>query len=274
MLEQSPLGHKTVYIENYDSSLLFPLPRALGRQKLGNALPSFTGEDLWCGYELSWLNSKGKPQVAIANFSFGVTSPDIIESKSFKLYLNSFNQSRFNSAAEVQKILSADLSAASQADVAVQLYSIHEPQDSALKNLPGICLDLLDVEIDHYTVDKQFLTVSSSTGEAPLVEETVYSDLLKSNCLATGQPDWGSVMIRYRGEKIDHANLLKYIISYRKHSGFAEHCVEQMFTDIWSCCKLEKLTVYCRYTRRGGLEINSWRSNFESPQHAERQVRQ
>lgn len=268
MSDESPLGKISAYIDTYTPSLLFPLPRALAREKLKLAQLPFHGSDIWCGYELSWLNRKGKPQLALADFTFPCTSPNIVESKSFKLYLNSFHQTPFSSMEEVQTTLARDLSTAAQGIVSVDLYA-PALWKTHLERFSGICLDDLDIETNVYTVDKKLLKTSSR-----LVEEILYTDLLKSNCLVTGQPDWGSVWMRYVGNQIDHAALLKYFISYRTHNGFAEHCTEQIFCDLLSECAPEKLSVHCRYTRRGGLDINPFRSNFENSPPNMRLIRQ
>lgn len=270
MLEQSPLGKATVYIETYSPDLLFPISRTLGRNKLGlgPSLP-FHGMDVWNGYEISWLGPKGKPEIALGEFSFPCTSPHVIESKSFKLYLNSLNQSRFASLEEVQKAIQKDLSDASESSVTVKLFPLSRLKTKSLEDFNGICLDTLDITTDVYETNKGFLVTRPN-----YVEETLYSDLLKSNCLATGQPDWGSVLIRYAGPKIDHEGLLKYIISFRRHAGFHEHCVEEIFHNILTCCHPDKLSVYARYTRRGGLDINPFRSNFEKTFTNTRQTRQ
>lgn len=267
MLKESPLGQSTIYVETYSPDLLFPIPRTIARDKIGlpDTLP-FTGVDLWTGYEISWLNPKGKPEIAMANFYFPCTSPNIVESKSFKLYLNSFNQSSFDSLSDVQKIIKNDLSNATGSSVEVDLLKL---KNQLQEEFSGFCLDDLDIETDVYEVDNNFLKTSPQ-----YIEETIYSNLLKSNCLATGQPDWGSVLIRYCGQKIDPEGLLKYFISFRRHSGFAEHCVEQIFYDLMTLCHPKKLTVYARYTRRGGLDINPFRSNFEQAPKNLRQFRQ
>lgn len=269
MLKESPLGQITKYVETYSPDLLFPIPRTLARDKtgLGKNLP-FTGIDIWNGYEISWLNPKGKPEIALAEFIFPCTSPHVVESKSFKLYLNSFTQSKFASFAEVQAIMKKDLSAAAGADVSVKLFPPSSKNDSS-EEFSGLCLDTLDIETDVYEVNRGFLTTGSKQ-----IEESVYTHLLKSNCLATGQPDWGSVWIHYSGPQIDHEGLLKYLISFRRHSGFAEHCVEQIFYDILTHCKPSRLAVYGRYTRRGGLDINPLRSNFKVTVPNSRQFRQ
>lgn len=270
MLKQSPLGQTTVYVETYSPDLLFPIPRTLARDKLGlkSKIP-FDGVDVWNGYELSWLNPKGKPEIVLGEFCFPCTSSHVIESKSFKLYLNSFNQSHFKSIADVQKIIQKDLSAAAGSSVVVNLFHLSDLKTHPLEDFSGICLDTLDIATDVYETDKSFLVTTPDD-----VEETLYTNLLKSNCLATGQPDWGSVMVRYSGSQIDHEGLLKYFISFRKHAGFAEHCVEEIFYDILTRCHPKKLTVYGRYTRRGGLDINPFRSNFEKISTNIRQPRQ
>lgn len=259
MIEQSPLGQKTVYTETYAPELLFPVPRSLGRDKIGfkEVLP-FDGEDIWTGYELSWLNPKGKPVIAMAEFRFPALSLFIVESKSFKLYLNSLTQSSFESVEEVRALIEKDLQAVTQADVKAELFLPGEYRQKDLHSFSGVCLDKQDISASVYQVDRSLLFTHPEK-----VDETVYSDLLKSNCLATGQADWGSVFVHYCGDLIDHEGLLQYIISYRRHSGFAEHCVESFYKDIWDMCRPEKLTVYVRYTRRGGLDINCFRSNFE-----------
>ena len=251
-VEHSALGKETAYPTIYSSSWLFPIPRRKMREKLGlTATLPFSGEDLWTGYEVSWLDDKGKPQVAIAIFRFPCTSPNIIESKSFKLYLNSFNQTRFLSEEEVVVTLSKDLSQAAGSTVAVHFI------DAEPVTLPkGECLDLLDIAIDP-DLNPSFL---SATGD--VCEETLYSNLLKSNCPVTGQPDWATVIIHYVGPRICHKGLLRYIISFRNHNDFHENCVETLFTQIKERCSPQNLSVYARYTRRGGLDINPFRSNF------------
>jgi 7-cyano-7-deazaguanine reductase len=257
MIQDSPLGQKTEYIETYSPHLLYPIPRKMARDRLGfkDELP-FRGVDFWNGNEFSFLNMKGKPIVLIPQFIFPCSSPNIIESKSFKLYLNSFSQSKFESLETVQNVITEDLSKAAQATISVQLTPLPQASQET-EEFQGICLDDLDIQTDVYHVDKSFLTASSHQ-----VHEVLYSNILKSKCLATGQPDWGSIQIEYFGSKIDHEGLLKYIISYQKHYGFAEHCAELFFYDIWTQCRPERLSVYIRYTKRGGLDINPFRSNF------------
>lgn len=260
MLENAPLGKNTEYLQTYSPQLLFPVSRKFARDKIGleGTLP-FNGWDLWNGYELSWLNIKGKPVIALAEIAVSCQSKNVFESKSLKLYLNSFNQSKFSSMDEVNQLISKDLSNIAEGEVRVSIFPLSESKRRTLSEFPGHCLDDLDIEVDSYQPTPSFLKVHSEH-----VQETLYSALLKSNCLATGQPDWGTILIRYEGNKIDHEGLLKYIISYRNHAGFAEHCVEQFYKDIMQNCAPQKLTVYIRYTRRGGLDINPFRSNFET----------
>ncbi|MBD3777512.1 MAG: NADPH-dependent 7-cyano-7-deazaguanine reductase QueF, partial [Thiotrichales bacterium] len=224
--------------------------------------------DIWTAYEVSWLNAKGKPVAVIAEFAFPADSPNLIESKSFKLYLNSFNGTCFSSQQEVEDLWVKDLSAACGGEVQVDVRSLNG-DEMLIGQLPGENLDDLDIEVDTYQVRPELLTV-----EAEVVEETLNSHLLKSNCLVTGQPDWGSIVIRYEGPQINHENLLKYLISFREHNEFHEQCVERVFTDIMRQCKPQKLTVYARYVRRGGLDINPYRSNFEDEFELSRTVRQ
>jgi 7-cyano-7-deazaguanine reductase len=253
-LKHAPLGQATDYVCHYDPKQLYPIPRSENWREQGFDQSPFRGCDLWNAYELSWLNSKGLPQVATAEFRVPCDSPNIIESKSFKLYLNSFNLSRFDSADQVRQHLIEDLSQAAGAPVTVVIESV----DAAAKidQLQGECLDNQDVEIEHYQPEPLLLRTLS--GEA--VDETLYSHLLKSNCPVTGQPDWASIQIHYRGAPIDREGLLKYLISYREHGDFHEQCVEQIFVDIFKRCQPEQLTVYARYVRRGGLDINPFRS--------------
>ncbi|GKT11503.1 MAG: 7-cyano-7-deazaguanine reductase [Thiomicrorhabdus sp.] len=268
----SLLGKSTPYCSQYDSSLLFPILRQQKRDELGidaSALP-FSGLDIWTGFEISWLNTKGKPIAVIAEFAFQVDSPNLVESKSFKLYLNSFNGTRFDSQEEVEALMVKDLTEVSGADVDVQIRSLDE-QETLLGSLAGTNLDDLDIEVTNYSVNNSLLTVDKS---AEYVTETVNSHLLKSNCLVTGQPDWGSVVISYDGLEINKEGLLKYLISFREHNEFHEQCVERIFTDIMSQCKPDNLTVYARYVRRGGLDINPYRSNFEDEFDISRTLRQ
>ncbi|WEN15816.1 NADPH-dependent 7-cyano-7-deazaguanine reductase QueF [Rhodanobacter sp. AS-Z3] len=270
--EHSPLGKDTVYADCYDPRLLFPIPRAEKRSEIGVAevLP-FHGVDIWNAYELSWLDLRGKPQVALAEFHVPAASPNIIESKSFKLYLNGFAQERISDAAALTDTLLHDLSAAAGAVVSVQL---HAADGSSLPvvSLDGYLLDQQEIEIDSYgPPDADFLQADSS---ATAVSETLVSHLLRSNCPVTGQPDWGSVQIAYQGAPIDHAGLLRYLISFRTHNEFHEQCVERIFVDLTQRCAPQQLSVYARYTRRGGLDINPFRSSTPSTPANLRTVRQ
>ena len=267
--EQSLLGQSTAYSDLYDASLLFPIPRLQSRQGLGltDALP-FLGADLWTAYELSWLNQKGKPQVALAEIVVPCESTHLIESKSLKLYLGSFSNTRFEDANAVQKAIVTDLSSATWqggvigASVGVKLLKPDEFDRQGVQELEGLNLDRLDLDCSMYTPCPDYL--QSTHDEAP-VQEVLSSRLLRSNCPVTGQPDWGSVQVNYFGPPIDHAGLLRYIVSFRQHTGFHEHCVERMFMDIWSRCRPHSLSVYARYTRRGGLDINPFRSSSPQP---------
>jgi 7-cyano-7-deazaguanine reductase len=264
MPEASPLGKPTSYQAEYAPSLLFPIARQGKRNEIGIAgtLPFF-GIDIWNAYELSWLNLRGKPQVAMATVTVPADSPNIIESKSFKLYLNSFNQTRLAGPDALLDLLRADLSAGFGAPVQVSLVTPDMFSSLRMGELEGLLLDRLDIDVDTYTPDPALLR--ANTGES-IVEETLVSHLLKSNCLVTGQPDWGSVQIRYVGPQIDQEGLLRYLIGFREHNEFHEQCVERVFMDILRRCRPQKLAVYARYTRRGGLDINPWRSNFTTGQ--------
>lgn len=259
----SPLGKATAYSEQYDPGLLFPIARGHAREAIGiGAQLPFFGTDIWNAYELSWLNPHGKPQIAIATFYVPAESPNIVESKSFKLYLGSFTQTRIESIDALRDMLKRDVSAACGANVSVRLATPAEFATLELEELDGLSLDRLDLDADVYHPDPSLL--KAAFDEAP-VEETLFSNLLKSNCPVTGQPDWGSVQIHYVGPQIDHAGLLRYIISYRSHTGFHEQCVERIFIDVLRECRPVKLAVYARYTRRGGLDINPFRTNYNLP---------
>jgi 7-cyano-7-deazaguanine reductase len=263
--EHSQLGKASAYIDRYDASLLYPLPREPKRREIGIAgsVP-FLGADLWTAFELSWLNPRGKPQLALAHITIPCESTHIAESKSFKRYLNSFNNTRFDSADAVRERMRTDISAVMwhggpvQASAGVRLLLPELFDREPVQELDGLCLDRLDVECTQYQPAPELL--SAVLHEQP-VQETLVSHLLKSNCLVTGQPDWGSVQIRYSGPQIDQAGLLQYIVSFRNHNEFHEHCVERIYMDIMARCKPAKLMVYARYTRRGGLDINPWRSS-------------
>ncbi len=256
----SPLGKPTPYSDSYDPSLLFAMPRADKRAELGisGTLPFF-GMDVWNAYEVSWLNMRGKPQVAIATLLVPADSPNIVESKSMKLYFNSLNQARIAGPDALLELLRADLSGAFGASVSIRLTLAEDFGKLQMGELDGLLLDRLDIEIDDYAPDPALLKVNRD--EAPM-EETLVSHLLKSNCLVTNQPDWASVQIRYVGNPIDQEGLLKYLVGFRAHQEFHEQCVERIFMDLLRQCQPTKLFVSARYTRRGGIDINPWRSNF------------
>lgn len=267
--ELSPLGKKTAYPVQYDPNLLFAIPRNKQRVELGlsdSALP-FRGVDLWTSFELSWLNHKGKPQVGIARFVLPAESPNLIESKSFKLYLNSYNQTRLPSLTALISQLSTDLTNAAGAPVNVTLTLPERFAHEHIAELPGESLDTLDITIpdDGFSLDASQLRADPSIS----ITETLCSHLLKSNCLITGQPDWASIMIAYTGPRIERETLLRYLISYRQHQEFHEQCIERIFCDILRHCRPKQLTVYARYTRRGGLDINPYRTNTTTPAPAD-----
>lgn len=271
-VNDSPLGQHSKYISEYDAGLLFPIPRGPKWDALeldADNLP-FTGTDTWNGPELSWLNSKGKPVVMAGVFVLPSDSPNIIESKSFKLYLNSFNQTRFSSPEDVRETMVHDLSAAVGKAVDVQLVSLHDLQKQGIGEAPGVCLDKLDVEIGTYTLETGYLSSDSDQ----VVSETLHTHLLKSNCPVTGQPDWGTLVVDYTGPKLDQEGFLKYICSFRQHQDFHEQCVERIFMDLKRVCGAQELTVYARYVRRGGLDINPWRSDCGAIDRNQRLSRQ
>ena len=279
--EQSQLGKATAYPDQYAPQTLFPIARQPQRSELGmtagTALP-FTGADLWTGYELSWLNPRGKPQVALVQVTVPCETPCIVESKSFKLYLNSFSNSRFASADEVRQRIAEDVGAAVWQPVAsvsqqasggappstvgVRLVLPEQFAEQSVQELEGLSLDRLDVECSDYQPAPHWLR--ADTAESA-VTETLTSHLLRSNCPVTQQPDWGDIQISYSGAPIDQEGLLRYIVSLRNHNGFHEHCVERIFMDILRHCRPSRLTVYARYTRRGGLDINPLRTNHPGP---------
>lgn len=251
----SPLGRDTAYPAQYDPGLLYPIPRAPARAQLGiatGALP-FTGSDRWQAFELSWLDLRGKPRVATATLQVPADSPNLVESKSLKLYFNSFNASRFDDAEAVRARIEADLSRAAGAPVTMAFGLPEAAPDAGAESIDG-----LDIAIDRYGPPDALL-LQADAGD--IVEETLHSALLKSNCPVTGQPDWADVSIAYRGPRIDRAGLLRYIVSFRDHAGFHEQCVEQIFVDLLARCAPQQLSVEARYTRRGGLDINPWRAS-------------
>jgi 7-cyano-7-deazaguanine reductase len=263
--QHSLLGKVAPYVDQYAPSLLYPLSRTAKREELGltQALP-FLGADLWTAFELSWLNLRGKPQVALAHITVPCETPNMVESKSFKLYLNSFNNTCFKDASEVCARIRSDISeavgrgSAHPATVGVRLIGPDTFYREPIEEFTGLSLDRLDIECTRYTPAPDLLVADHAQSA---VSEVLCSHLLKSNCLVTGQPDWGSVQISYTGAPIDQAALLQYIVSFRNHNEFHEQCVERVFMDIWTRCKPLKLTVYARYTRRGGIDISPFRTS-------------
>ena len=258
LMEGLSLGKDTDYSDQYCADLLFPIARAATRENLGldeKNLP-FRGCDIWNAFELSWLNNKGLPQVACAEFVFGCDSPAIIESKSFKLYLNSFNQSRFQNWQQVSALLADDLSKAAGATVSVCLHRVDQPIGPLADIWPAECIDQQDITIDNYAPSPDLLITSPSSEKVTLV-----SHLLRSLCPVTGQPDWGSLYIDYDGPIIDREGLLRYLVGFRRHQEFHEQCVERIYRDIMDRCGPSSLSVYARYVRRGGLDINPFRSS-------------
>lgn len=262
ILLNTALGKKTNYLNPYSPELLQPIPRYSTRVALGiKTTKPFYGFDIWNSYEFSWLNLKGKPQVGIAEFIFSDNTENLIESKSFKLYLNSFSDLRIPDKLALRAALIKDLSNATKGEVQVNLFTLEEYSQKSffedLNRTSGTCLDNLDIEVETYEYAPEYLATTPE-----FISETFYTHLFKSNCPVTQQPDWGSIWITYRGQKIHRENLLKYLISYRKSSEFGEQCIERIYIDILKRCSPEKLTVYGRFTRRGGLDINPYRTNF------------
>jgi 7-cyano-7-deazaguanine reductase len=271
--EHSPLGKTSEYVATYTPALLFPIARAAKWAELGltaQTLP-YQGVDLWNCYELSWLTPSGKPVVAIAEFTIPADSPNIIESKSFKLYLNSLNQSVFVSRNDLAAVLQRDLSVVAGAPVGVRLRSLAEVEDEGVARLPGVCIDELEVVIEDYSQPQPELLRCEP---ARVITESLHSHLLRSNCPVTGQPDWGSVVVEYSGAALDHGSFLRYLVSFRQHADFHEQCVERIFLDLQRLLKPQALTVYARYLRRGGLDINPYRSTSAVQADNRRLVRQ
>lgn len=267
-----PLGKQTAYSDQYDPSLLVAVPRVQTRDFLPDSIGvPFTGADTWTAYELSWLNDKGKPEVATAQFTYTAASPAIVESKSLKLYLNSLNQSAFSSIDKVTELIAKDLMHTAGAGVDVLLLPARQANANEIQGWNDICIDDLDIAITQYTPDAALLKTDSDA----FIEESICSHLLRSNCPVTGQPDWASLRIHYRGMKILHDSLLRYICSFRLHQGFHEQCIERMFCDIWQQCQPERLSIEGRFTRRGGLDINPFRASHADMQAVNtRQLRQ
>jgi 7-cyano-7-deazaguanine reductase len=256
--QQSDLGKTVAYDDVYNPDRLFPIPRSINREKIGiTADLPFSGFDIWNHYEVSWLNDKGKPVVAVARIIYGCDSVNIIESKSMKLYFNSFNNTKIQNIEILRQMIMRDIQLGIDAQVAVSIELMKQGGEEYIqRGFEGICLDNLDTDCSVYTCDPSFLRVEDND----IDYEILYSDLLKSNCLVTNQPDWGSVKIMYKGRKINREGLLRYIVSFRNSNDFSEQCIERIFMDVMRQCQPEKLTVYGRFTRRGGIDINPMRS--------------
>lgn len=256
-MEQSLLGKKTTYNHQYDPTLLFPIARSLNREKIQVSHPlPFVGRDIWNHYEVSWLDKRGKPIVALAALDYDCQSPYIIESKSMKLYFNSFNNTQIADVEDLKRTIQQDIEARIQAPLNIHITPVSQFKTGAVyQGFPGFCIDDLPIDCSVYRINPEFLSV-----ETDIVAETLCSNLMKSNCLVTGQPDWGSIFIDYHGKKIHQAGLLRYIVSYRNTHEFSETCVEKIFMDIMHHCSPNELTVYGRFNRRGGLDINPMRS--------------
>ena len=279
-LTQLTLGKTTTYTTQYSPELLQAVPRSLNRDALAlthKNLP-FVGEDVWYGYELSWLNNQGKPVVAVAEFRFLYSSANLVESKSFKLYLNSFNQTKFSTWQAVQEALIKDLSACSMAPAQVSLFNVDNCPALSINSISATCIDDIDITVSQYDYQQQLLkpliSAANTTVDNKIITENLVSHLLKSNCLITNQPDWASIYIDYRGAPISHKVLLEYLISFRQHNEFHEQCVERIFCDLQQYGQFEQLSVFARYTRRGGLDINPFRSTHLTTAPAQRTLRQ
>ena len=253
----NPLGKSSDYPDAYDPSVLYAIERRLGRDGLGldSVLPMH-GHDYWRAFELSWLDIQGKPQVAMGEFLFDAGSEFIVESKSLKLYLNSLNQHRFKNEQQVTNLVSSDLSTLLKVSVNFTLKALVAGDLATISTPVGQCLDHLDIRQPSQGADTSLLTLTGNT----VVNQGLYSNLFKSNCPVTGQPDWATVYITYSGAEIDRSSLLSYICSFRSHQGFHEECAERMYCDLLKCCKAEKLSVALNFLRRGGLDINPCRS--------------
>jgi 7-cyano-7-deazaguanine reductase len=255
-----PLGRETAYPNKYQPNLLFPIARSESRGSyLSGELP-FSGTDIWNAWELTWLRPGGLPMVATAEIRIPADSPNLIESKSLKLYLNSFAMSRFEDVQDVQKRIADDLAACIGTEIIIQIQLLDETRLNTVSHLPGLCLDSLSTTPTIWEADATLLMIDTDTR----IEEDLHSHLLRSLCPVTGQPDIGSIAIHYAGPQIDHRSLLRYIVSFREHNDFHEACIERMFVDILQQCQSEKLSIHARYQRRGGIDINPFRSNFKA----------
>ena len=258
----NPLGKQTEYIDTYTPSLLHSIERAPARVEIGLDPDNlaFQGEDVWMCYELTWLGDRGKPEVSAMRIKVPASSPCIVESKSLKLYLGSLAQTRFANRAELLNTLNSDLGLAFRAPVMLELIDLPQVPE-IVSQPPGICLDGLDVRLDTYERDPELLALEE--GEERIVKETVHTNLFRSLCPVTGQPDFASVVIRYLGRPIARSSLLAYLVSFRNHQAFHEATVEQIYADIENVCQPDQLSIAGRFLRRGGIDINPFRSNVD-----------
>ncbi len=265
-VQDSLLGRSAEYPRSLDAGILFPIARAQSRLSLplsgvDTAILPFVGEDRWTAWELSWLDQRGKPQIAVARITVPADSPNLVESKSLKLYLNGYAARRFDHADAVLARIGADLAPVLGIAADVSLTVGAGVDTLAVSVLEGDSLDEQAIEISHGdAVAPQWLVAADGAA----IEETLVTRLFRSNCPVTGQPDWADLQIRYRGPAIDHAGLLRYLVSFRDSREFHEHCVERIWLDIQARCQPQALLVHARFTRRGGIDINPWRAHDTS----------
>ena len=270
------LGEQTTdYPTEYSPETLYPIARSMGRDAIGwHDDKLAVGVDWWQAFELSWLNFQGISQVAIARFGIPASSPFIVESKSLKLYLNSINFTEFSGWDDVQALIAKDLSACVQAEVTVELFDLNDDLNDKATGLliaqpEGVCIDEALVNSSEKVAltehpDASLLAKNESDlrdSEKEVGKSfSFYSNLLRSNCPVTNQPDWGTLAVSISSEKpVNTANMLRYILSFRQHNGFHEQCVEQIFADLSQYYQPSTLMVRAWYTRRGGIDINPCR---------------
>lgn len=265
-INQSPLGKKVNYSEQYNPELLCAIPRNQSRGgwlSQGQPLP-FDGFDQWNLWELSWLDPTGKPQVRVGRLQIPCNSPFLVESKSLKLYLNSLNFKKFPTAGAVQECIVNDLSQLLDCKVSLEILPLASKALNTF-SIEGECLDQ-----GPFSQEMQ----DAIQGNSEEVSEVLYSHLFRSCCPVTGQPDWATVVIDYKGSPLNRSALLTYLVSFRKHQAFHEACVEKIFTDLLTQCDLKKLSVMAFFNRRGGIDISPYRSTRELPAYLPRLSRQ